>query len=53
LSGAFADNRPVTLRLKVRNGSNIDLSPAPTVTVIVPQRSALRYFIAPDLNKLG
>jgi len=43
----------VPLRLKLWNGHHIDLAPAPTVTMIVPKVSALRYFLPPDLNKLG
>jgi cyclopropane-fatty-acyl-phospholipid synthase len=43
----------VPLRLKLWNGRRIDLSTAPTVTVIIPKMSALRYFISPDLNRLG
>ena len=51
--GRIFANGAVPLRLKLWNGRRIDLSPAPTVTVIVPKMSALRYFISPDLNKLG
>ena len=51
--GRIFGNGAVPLRLKLWNGRRIDLSPAPTVTVIVPKMSALRYFISPDLNNLG
>lgn len=51
--GRIFANGAVPLRLELWNGRRIDLSPAPTVTVTVPKLSALRYFIAPDLNKLG
>ncbi|MGZ5176566.1 MAG: class I SAM-dependent methyltransferase [Burkholderiales bacterium] len=51
--GRIFSNGAVPLRLKLWNGRRIDLSPAPTVTVIIPKVSALRYFISPDLNKLG
>lgn len=51
--GRIFANGAVPLRLKLWNGRCIDLSPAPTVTVIIPKVSALRYFISPDLNKLG
>jgi cyclopropane-fatty-acyl-phospholipid synthase len=51
--GRIFANGAVPLRLKLWNGRRIDFSPAPTVTVIVPKVSALRYFISPDLNKLG
>jgi cyclopropane-fatty-acyl-phospholipid synthase len=44
---------PIPLRLVLWNGRYFDLSAAPTVTVAIPKLSALRYFIAPDLNKLG
>jgi len=51
--GRTFGNGSVPLRLKLWNGRRIELSPAPTVTVIVRRMSALRYFISPDLNKLG
>jgi len=51
--GRIFANGAVPLRLKLWNGRHIDLAPAPTVTVIIPKMSALRYFISPDLNKLG
>jgi cyclopropane-fatty-acyl-phospholipid synthase len=43
----------IPLRLELWNGRRIDLSSRPTVTVAIPRRSALQYFIAPDLNTLG
>ncbi len=43
----------ISLRLELWNGHRFDLSPHPTVTIVIPQLSALRYFISPDLNKLG
>ncbi len=43
----------IPLRIELWNGQHFDLSPAPTVTVAIPQLSGLRYFISPDLNKLG
>jgi cyclopropane-fatty-acyl-phospholipid synthase len=43
----------IPLRLELWNGRRIDFSERPTVTVAIPRRSALRYFVAPDLNKLG
>lgn len=51
--GRICANNAVPLRLKLWNGRHIDLSPAPIVTMILPKVSALRYFLAPDLNKLG
>lgn len=43
----------IPLRLELWNGRRFDLSPNPTVTVGIPEPAALRYFISPDLNKLG
>lgn len=43
----------IPLRLELWNGRHYDFSPAPTVTIAIPKPSALRYFISPDLNKLG
>jgi len=43
----------IPLRVELWNGQQFCLSPKPTVTVVVPKPSALRYFIPPDLNKLG
>jgi cyclopropane-fatty-acyl-phospholipid synthase len=44
---------PVPLRVELWDGRRFDLSSKPTVTVGILNRSALQYFIAPDLNKLG
>lgn len=44
---------PVPMRLELWNGHRFDLSPHPTVTIVIPKPSALRYFLPPDLNKLG
>lgn len=41
------------LRLVLWNGRRFDLSTTPTVTIVIPQPSAIRYFLAPDLAKLG
>jgi cyclopropane-fatty-acyl-phospholipid synthase len=43
----------VPARIELWNGRHYDLSANPTVTIAIPKPSALRYFIAPDLNKLG
>jgi cyclopropane-fatty-acyl-phospholipid synthase len=43
----------IPLRLVLWNGREFNFSAKPTVTVYVPTLSALRYFIPPDLNKLG
>lgn len=44
---------PIPLRLKLWNGRTFDLGPEPRVSVAFPRRSALRYFVWPDLAKLG
>jgi cyclopropane-fatty-acyl-phospholipid synthase len=46
-------NAVIPLRLELWNGHKVDLSPAPTVVIAIPEPSALRFFIPPDLNKLG
>ena len=43
----------VPLRIELWNGRQFDFCSEPSVTVTIPNRSALRYFIAPDLSKLG
>ena len=43
----------IPLRVVLWNGREFNLSAEPTVTVYVPTLSALRYFMPPDLNKLG
>ncbi len=43
----------VPLRVVLWNGTEFNLTAHPTVTIHVPKRSALRYFVPPDLNKLG
>ena len=48
-----AASATIPLRVELWNGQQFCLSPKPTVTVVVPKPSALRYFIPPDLNKLG
>jgi cyclopropane-fatty-acyl-phospholipid synthase len=44
---------PIPLRLKLWNGRTFDLGPEPRVSVAFPRPSALRYFVWPDLAKLG
>ena len=44
---------PVPLRLKLWSGRSFDLAPDPPVTITIPRASALRYFISPDLSRLG
>ena len=43
----------IPVRLELWNGRRYDLSANPTVTIAIPGPAALRYFISPDLNKLG
>lgn len=43
----------VPLRIELWNGRQFDFSKDPSVTVTIPSSAALRYFISPDLNKLG
>ncbi len=43
----------VPLRIELWNGRQFDFCSEPSVTVSIPSVSALRYFISPDLNKLG
>ena len=43
----------IPVRIELWDGRRFDLSPEPTVTIAIPKLSALRYFISPDLNKLG
>jgi len=43
----------IPLRLRLWSGRTFELGPKPTVTIALPRASALRYFVAPDLMKLG
>jgi cyclopropane-fatty-acyl-phospholipid synthase len=43
----------IPLRVVLWNGHEFNLASEPTVTVYIPTLSALRYFMPPDLNKLG
>ena len=43
----------VPLRIELWNGRQFDFCSEPSVTVTIPNPSALRYFIAPNLSKLG
>src|SRR5687768_14208709 len=43
----------IPVRLELWNGHCFDLAAHPTVTIAIPKREALRYFISPDFNKLG
>ncbi len=51
--GRLRARAAIPARIELWNGRHFDLSAAPTVTIGIPKPSALRYFIAPDLNKLG
>jgi cyclopropane-fatty-acyl-phospholipid synthase len=46
-------SQPVPMRLSLWTGQSYELGPDPKVTITVPKPSALRYFVAPDLMKLG
>ena len=41
------------LRLELWNGRHVELAPQTTVTVSIPEPSALRYLLGANLNKLG
>ncbi|WP_296447689.1 class I SAM-dependent methyltransferase [Rhodoferax sp. UBA5149] len=43
----------VPLRIELWNGRQFDFCSDPSVTVTIPSSWALRYFISPNLNKLG
>ena len=43
----------VPLRIELWNGRQFDFCKEPNVTVTIPSAAALRYFIAPNLSKLG
>src|SRR3990170_1600404 len=45
--------QPTPLRLSLWNGHSLDFGPDPKVTIVVPQKRALRCFLPPDLMKLG
>ncbi|MBI3043817.1 MAG: class I SAM-dependent methyltransferase [Betaproteobacteria bacterium] len=46
-------NAAIPLRVELWNGRRFDLAPNPTVRIAIPNRSALRYFVPPNLCKLG
>lgn len=43
----------VPLRIELWNGRQFDFCSEPSVTVTIPSSAALRYFISPNLDKLG
>lgn len=45
--------QPIPLRFKLWDGRTLDLGPRPRVSIAFPRASALRYFVWPDLAKLG
>ncbi|HKO89350.1 MAG TPA: class I SAM-dependent methyltransferase [Burkholderiales bacterium] len=47
------NSEPVPLRINLWGSRSFDLGPDPRVVLTVPDASALRYFLAPDLHKLG
>jgi cyclopropane-fatty-acyl-phospholipid synthase len=49
----LAKGAAIPVRLQLWNGRRFDLAEDPRVTISINKPSALRYFIAPDLNKLG
>jgi cyclopropane-fatty-acyl-phospholipid synthase len=51
--GRVAANSALPLRVELWNGRHFDLSSEPTVKVVIPKPSALRYFMPPNLIKLG
>lgn len=51
--GRMLANASIPARIELWNGRRFDLSANPKVVIGIPKPSGLRYFIAPDLNKLG
>lgn len=47
------NTQPTPLRLALWDGRSLDFGPDPKVTIVVPQKRALRCFLPPDLMKLG
>jgi cyclopropane-fatty-acyl-phospholipid synthase len=50
---ALKEREPLPLRIELWNGKRYDLGDGAAVTVRIPCAEALRYFIDPDLAKLG
>jgi cyclopropane-fatty-acyl-phospholipid synthase len=44
---------PIPLRFQLWNGHRFELASNAQVTITIPTPQALRYFLPPDLNKLG
>ena len=53
LAMRLKNSQPTPLRLSLWNGRSLDFGPDPKVTIVVPQKRALRCFLPPDLLKLG
>lgn len=53
LVGRIRREASIPLRIELWNGKCFDLSAEPKVVVGIPKPSALRYFLRPDLNRLG
>jgi cyclopropane-fatty-acyl-phospholipid synthase len=53
LAARLRDAQPTPLRLSLWNGHSLDFGPDPKVTIVIPQKKALRSFLPPDLMKLG
>ncbi len=53
LAAQLRHSQPTPLRLSLWNGHSLDFGPDPKVTIVVPQKRALRCFLPPDLMKLG
>ena len=51
--GELSGKAQLPIALELWNGERYDLSPSPTVTLRIPSAGALRYFIKPNLAKLG
>jgi cyclopropane-fatty-acyl-phospholipid synthase len=50
---AVKEREPLPLRIELWNGKRYDLGAKTAVTVRIPSAEALKYFIDPDLAKLG
>ena len=53
LAERLRQHSAVPVRLKLWSGRSFDLAPDPPVTITIPNASALRYFVSPDLCGLG
>ncbi len=53
LARRLRNSHPTPLRLSLWDGRSLDFGPDPKVTIVVPQKGALRCFLPPDLMKLG